>query len=163
MHIKEIMSQPPVTCPVDYTLDVAARLMWEFDCGVIPIVDADGRLTGVVTDRDICMAALSQGKPLHELPIARTMSPHPVACHVDDSVESVEQLMRDAQIRRVPVVDVDRRPIGVVALNDLVRLAAHARKSGVDREFVETMAAVCRPRARAVPISKAASRPPVVA
>ena len=57
MHVSELMSHPVVMCPADATLDQAARLMWEFDCGTIPVQDTDGRLVGIVTDRDICMAA----------------------------------------------------------------------------------------------------------
>ena len=159
MHLKEIMSQPVVTCPVTSTLDAPARLMWEFDCGVIPLTAEDGRLSGIITDRDICMAALTQGKPLHEIQAAGVMTAHPVACHIDDTVEAAERQMTSAQVRRIPVVDGEGRPMGLVALNDLVRLAARAKKSGVDRELVQTLAAVCRPRPRTGGIEKEATRP----
>jgi CBS domain-containing protein len=163
MHLKEIMSQPVVTCPVDSMLDAPARLMWEFDCGVIPLVKDDGRLVGIITDRDICMAALSQGKPLHAIGASSAMAGCPVACHVDDTVEAAEHLMREAQVRRIPVIDGEGRPVGVVSTNDLARLAARAKKSGVDRELVQTLAAVSRPRARAVPLSNGAMAPAVPA
>ncbi len=163
MHLKEIMSQPVVSCPVDSQLDAPARLMWEFDCGVIPLVGDDGRLQGIITDRDICMAALSQGKPLHEIRASSAMAARPVACHVDDSVEAAEQLMRDAQVRRIPIIDGEGRPVGIVGMTDLARKAAHAKKSGVDRELVQTLAAVCRPRARAIPVTKTAVAPAVTA
>jgi CBS domain-containing protein len=74
MQIEDAMSHPPVTCPASSTLDQAARLMWEFDCGIIPIVNTDGRLAGVVTDRDICMAAYTQGRPLASIPITTAMA-----------------------------------------------------------------------------------------
>jgi CBS domain-containing protein len=146
MQIKDVMSQPPVTCPVDSTLDHAARLMWEFDCGIIPVVNDDGRLAGVVTDRDVCMAAYTQGRSLASIPTTTAMYNRVVAVHASDPVEQAEQLMRDNQIRRLPVLDADGRPIGVVSMNDLARLAARAKKSGVDRELVQTLAAVCQPR-----------------
>lgn len=150
MHIKDAMTHPVVTCPVDSTGDMPARLMWEFDCGVIPLVDEDGRLAGMVTDRDLCMAAYTQNKPLSEIQVSSAMAKDVVRCHHDDSIETVESLMRDHQIRRVPVVDTDGRPVGLFAMNDLARLASRAKKSGVDREVVRTLAAVCRPR-HAVP------------
>lgn len=150
MHIREVMSHPAVTCPLDSTADAPARLMWEYDCGVIPLVDQDGRLAGVITDRDLCMAALTQNKPLAEIRSSSAMARKVVSCHADDSIETVELLMRDSQIRRVPVIDNEGRPIGVFSMNDLARLAAHARKSGVDRELVQTLAAVCQPRGRAI-------------
>ena len=149
MRIQDVMSHPPITCPKDSTLDHAARLMWEFDCGVIPVVDDDGRLAGIITDRDICMAAYTQGRPLAAIPISTAMASHVVASRASEPVEQVEQLMRDNQIRRLPVVDHDGRPVGMVSMNDLARLAARAKKSAVDRDLVKTMAAVCQPRGHA--------------
>jgi CBS domain-containing protein len=69
-----------------------------------------------------------------------------VASHVSDSVESVESLMKASQIRRVPVVDGEYRPVGLVSLNDLARVAARAHRNGVDRHLVDTLAAVSQPR-----------------
>ena len=146
MRVKELMSQPAVTCPETATLDQAARLMWEYDCGVVPVVNDDGRLAGVVTDRDICMAAYTQGKPLAAIPVTTAMAKHVVASHTEDDIESAEALMRDNQIRRVPVLDGGARVQGVVSMNDFARTAARAKKSAVDRELVQTMAAIGRPR-----------------
>ena len=146
MHVKEVMSHPVVTCPADSMLDQAARLMWEFDCGVIPVVGDDGRLTGVVTDRDICMAAYTQGRALNTIPVSTAMAKQVVAGHGHDAVESVEAMMRTNQLRRIPILDDENRVIGLVSINDFARLAARARRPGVDRELVTTIAAVCQPR-----------------
>jgi CBS domain-containing protein len=164
MQIKEIMSHPAVTCPATSTLDQVARLMWEFDCGIIPVVNDDGRLEGVVTDRDICMAAYTQGRALPAIAVTTAMARKTVAVHADDTVDQAEELMRASQVRRLPVLDEDGRPAGLVSLNDLARLAARARKSGVDRELVQTLAAVCQPRALGTPIGQRASvtRPALV-
>ena len=163
MQIKDVMSHPPVTCQISSTLDHAARLMWEYDCGVVPVVDAEGRLAGMITDRDICMAAYTQGQPLAAISIATAMAKHVVASHAGEPIEQVEQLMRDNQIRRLPIVDHDGRPIGIVSMNDLARFAARARKSGVDRELVQTMAAVCQPRGHAAVAAPAATVRPSLA
>jgi CBS domain-containing protein len=152
MRIKEVMSHPAVTCPANATLDHAARLMWEFDYGVIPVVGDDGRLVGIVTDRDICMAAYTQGRPLQVIPVGTAMAHSVIASHLDDFVDQAEHLMRDNQIRRLPVLDTEGRPVGVVSMNDLARLAARSHKSAVDRDLVQTLAAVCEPRGQA-PIS----------
>jgi len=149
MHVTELMTTPVITCQTDDTLDVAARLMWEHDCGAIPVVDHEGRLAGIVTDRDVAMAAYTQGKALWSIPMKTAMSSQVLAIHPEESVESVERLMRDGQVRRVPVIDNTARPIGLVSINDLARLTDRARKSGVDRELVHTLAAVCAPRAPA--------------
>jgi CBS domain-containing protein len=146
MKIKELMSHPAITCPAGDTMENAARLMWEFDCGIIPVVNDDGRLGGVITDRDICMAAYTQGRPLRTIPIASGMAKAPVAVHANDSIESAEDLMRDNQIRRLPVLDDNGRPVGVLSLNDLARLTARAKHSQAERKLVETLAATCEPR-----------------
>jgi CBS domain-containing protein len=163
MHIKDVMSHPVMTCPAGSTLDHAARLMWEFDCGIVPVVSDDGRLAGIVTDRDVCMAAYTQGRALPAIPVTTAMARNVVAAHADDSIEQVEHLMSENQIRRLPVLDGEGRPIGLISMNDLARLAGRAKKSGVDRELVQTLAAVCRPRGHAAPIREAAvSRPALV-
>ncbi len=151
MRINEIMSQPVVTAPTNCTLAAAARLMWEFDCGIVPIVGDDGCLAGVITDRDICMAAYSQDRPLSAIPITSAMTKHVFSLHSDDAIETAEHVMRDKQIRRVPVLDADRRPVGMVAMNDIARVTTPATKSGADRELVETLAAIGQPRGSLAP------------
>jgi CBS domain-containing protein len=146
MRLNEVMNQPVIVCPDTATLDHAARLMWEHDCGIIPVVDTEGRLTGTVTDRDICMSAYTQGQPLNAIPVTTAMARTVVASHEDDSIESAEQLMQDNQIRRLPIVDGEGRPVGMVSLNDLARLVAQVRRSTSDRELVQTLAAIGRPR-----------------
>jgi CBS domain-containing protein len=146
MHVKELMTHPVVTCQIGDHLDVPARLMWEYDCGVIPVVGADGRLEGVITDRDITMEALTKGQRLDQLPIEGAMAKHVLVVHPEESVEGAERLMREGQVRRLPVVDNAGRPVGLVSINDLARLSAKARRSGVEHELVETFAAICQPR-----------------
>jgi len=161
MRIKDVMTHPAVTCPAEASMDQPARLMWEFDCGIVPLVGADGRLAGVITDRDICMAALTQGRPLHDIAVASAMSTTLVTCGPGDSIEGVESVMRESRVRRVPVVDADGYLVGVVSLNDLARLVGRAHKSPLDRTLVQTLAAVGEPRGRTLPVS-AQSAPPDV-
>lgn len=150
MEIRKIMSEPAVTCRAEDSLNTAAQLMWERDCGALPVVDDGGRAVGIVTDRDICMAAYTQGRALTDIRVAEAMSRSVFSCHADDSLEDAERLMKERQIRRVPVVDGDNRAIGMLSLNDLARCAARARqKSGMERELTQTLAAICEPRPRA--------------
>lgn len=147
MTIKDLMTRPAVTCANDAMLDQVAWLMWEFDCGVIPVVDEAGRAVGIVTDRDVCMAAYTQGRVLRDIPVTTAMAHHVIAVHPDDTVDTAEHLMADNQIRRLPVIDAQGKVVGVVSLNDLARLAGEARRIGLDREVVTTVAAVSQPRA----------------
>lgn len=146
MRIDEIMSHPVVTVPTSCMLDAAARLMWEFDCGIVPVVGGNGCLAGVITDRDICMAAYTQDKPLSAIPIASVMTKHVFSLRGTDTVETAEHLMRDNQVRRVTVIDAEHRPIGIVAMNDIARLTAPGTKTEADRDLVKTLAAIGKPR-----------------
>jgi CBS domain-containing protein len=144
MRIREAMSQPAVTCREDMKLDAVVRLMAEFDCGLVPVVNLEGRLSGVVTDRDICLGALNRKLTLDAIPVGEVMARQVFSCRGEELIESAERLMRDQHIHRVPVIDADRRPIGVLSIDDLARVADRARHSGVDREFVHTFAEICR-------------------
>lgn len=148
MRINDVMSRPAVTCSTDAALDSAARLMWEFDCGIVLVVNDDGRLAGVVTDRDICLAAYMHRKPLHLIPLAKAMVKQVISVHAEDDVHVAEHLMRDNRIRRLPVIDDGGHPAGVISVDDLVQLAARDKRTPVDREFIGTLAAVLAPRSQ---------------
>lgn len=149
MRIHDLMSKPAVTCPTSATLEHAARLMWEFDCGVVPIVDAKGHLTGILTDRDVCMGAYTQGRRLRDIPVTAAMTQNVIALRGEESVEEAERLMADNQVRRLPVLDHDDQVVGVVSLNDIARLAKASRRIGIDRDLVTTIAAIGQPRTEA--------------
>jgi CBS domain-containing protein len=150
MRIEQIMSQPAITCRQDETLGTAAGLMWDHDCGVVPVVDDGGAVVGMLTDRDISMAAYTQGKPLHAIPVSAAMAKRVFSCHPDETVEAAERLMAEKQVRRVPVVDADGRPVGLLSLNDLARHGASARGDAAQREVAETLASICQPRSHAI-------------
>jgi CBS domain-containing protein len=145
MKIKELMTRDPASCGPADSLNEAARLMWERDCGAIPVVD-EGRVVAIVTDRDVCMAAYTRGQRLSEIPVETVMSDSLVVCREDDSVNAVESVMREHQIRRLPVTD-DRGGLrGVISLNDLALAAQHGGKSGDEQGVARTLAAICEHR-----------------
>lgn len=154
MKIKEVMNAPAITCRPEDNLNTAAQLMWENDCGAIPVVNDDNELVGILTDRDICMAAYTQGHPLRAIVVQNAMARQVFTCRADDSLQNAEQLMSEKQIRRLPVVDGDARIIGVISLNDIARYAASARPGdSFERELTNTMAAICEPRPHAQPLT----------
>lgn len=150
MRVEQLMSRPAITCHVNDTLHAAAHLMWQCDCGFLPVVNDEGVLTGVITDRDICMAGYTQGLALQALLVNSAMARHVVAVHVDATVAELERLMADHRVRRVPVVDGSRRPIGVVSLDDLAREAVQpdSREEHGAQKLAHTLAAICRPHLR---------------
>jgi CBS domain-containing protein len=121
--VRAFMTDTVLSCSPDQTLNAAAQLMWEHDCGGIPVVGKQGQLVGIVTDRDISMAAYTKGLPLTAIPIGDVMARHVHACGPEDSLERAAALMADAQVRRLPVVDAERRPIGIISLADIARSA----------------------------------------
>ena len=153
MTIEPIMSRHVHRCRPDDTLNYAALQLWERDCGSLPVCAGNGdeaEVIGMLTDRDICMAALFQGKPLHELKVADAMSRDIRVAKADDRLEDVELLMRERRIRRVPVTDEAGRLVGIVSLADFARAArgrAASRREDVisERDVGHTLAAICEP------------------
>lgn len=154
MKIAELMTKGAMTCSQTDTLDRAAQIMWEHDCGAVPVVDDYGSTVGIVTDRDICMAAYTQGRPLSEIPISVAASRSVIAASPEDSVESAAQLMQTHQIRRVPILNGQGEPVGILGIGDLARHATGIRKmDGVSADLIaRTLAAVSQPRERAIHI-----------
>lgn len=122
MQVKEIMSRDPQCCTPDDTLRDAARMMADFDCGCLPVVEGTDRkgLVGVLTDRDIAIRGVARGKT-PDSKVNDVMSPAPAVCSPDADVEEVERIMVEKQVRRVPIVDSDGRVVGIVAQADLAR------------------------------------------
>jgi len=143
--VERFMSRDPRTCGPGDSSNLAAQIMWDNDFGCVPVVDADGRAIGMITDRDICMAAFTQGKPLAEIPVSSIFSHSVVTVHEHDTIEGAEAAMRRHRIRRVPVVDGKGRPVGVLSLSDLARHAGHRRGDLDVDAFVGTVAAICEP------------------
>ena len=94
MRVDQVMNQPPISCRGYETLNHAAHLMWEHDCGAIPVVNDRDEVVGIITDRDICMAAYSTGDRLADIPVARIMARRVYSVRPDHSVEDAEQKLR---------------------------------------------------------------------
>jgi CBS domain-containing protein len=99
-----------------------------------------------VTDRDICMAAYTQGRVLDTIPVWSAMATAVHACKRADTLDLAERLMSEHQIHRLPIVDEDESPIGFVSLNDIARSAKAGEKAGAERAILDTLAAICQPR-----------------
>ena len=148
MKVSQIMQRSAQSCDANQTLDAAARIMWENDCGSVPVTDSVGRLVGILTDRDICMAAYLQGGPLHTLYVGSAMANQVFSCTPDDSLAECHAIMREHQVRRLPVVDGDGKLVGMLSLHDLVRNAANEPRRGKVSfaDVGETLQAVSKPR-----------------
>jgi CBS domain-containing protein len=151
MRASDLMTTPVHTCRPDETLAQAAERMWAKDCGCLPVIEADGagQVVGMITDRDICMSALFQGRPLHEVTVSDAMSKNLKTCRSSDSLATVECVMQEAQIRRLPVVADNGSLVGLLTLGDLAREAQreqHLQKKELCcNEISTTLASICAP------------------
>ena len=142
MKIQAIMTKDVATCRPDTDLAAVAVEMWHRDCGFVPIVDGDGTPVGVVTDRDICIAAATRGLTPTHLPASAVMSRPVRSCLATDEVADALAVMKQFQVRRLPVTDASGRLSGVVSLNDLI-LASRRSKGLPAKDVLATLAAVC--------------------
>jgi CBS domain-containing protein len=138
MKVNELMTREPATLGPGATLGEAATLMRQEDCGSIPIVQ-DGRLIGIVTDRDIVVRAIAAGKDPRTTKVSEIMSADPVTVSPDDQVSDAETLMADRQIRRLPVCD-DGKLVGILVIGQLARRERDEEKVG------ETLKEISEPK-----------------
>lgn len=147
MKVEQLMQRAVQACAPTDTLNRAAQIMWEHDCGCVPVVDDAGHAVGMITDRDVCMAAYTRGKTLGELDVATTMTALVQACRPGDTVREAESIMRAAQVRRLPVVDNQNVLVGILSLNDIAtearRQAGGSRREIDDGEVSGTLGAIC--------------------
>jgi CBS domain-containing protein len=141
MNVKDLMVTEVACASKDDTLEQAARLMWEEDKGCLVVIDGNGLVVGMITDRDVAMAAYTQGKCLADIRVEAAMSKEVRTSGPDASLAELEAVMRAAQIRRVPVVDRQQRLLGIVSLSDLAQ-----QRSPAAQTVGRTLAAVTAPR-----------------
>jgi CBS domain-containing protein len=122
MKVQDIMTRNIHCCGLDTNLAAAAELMWNYDCGALPVID-QGKLTGIITDRDICMALGTEDRRPSETLVRNAASRHIETCHPNDSMEYAMRVMRRAQVHRLPVVEDGGQVIGMLTINDIVKAA----------------------------------------
>lgn len=146
MNISEVRIEGVRFCRPSDTLTAAAGVIWHHDCGAVPVLDEADRLAGVVTDRDIAIAVATRGREASETTVGEVMSGTVVSCRYRDSVREVLRIMRDAQVRRLPVLDERGALTGMVSVRDIIRavreLPAKALREGLLQEIILTLMAI---------------------
>jgi CBS domain-containing protein len=123
MRIADLMTKDVASCRTSDSLNRAAQLMWDRRCGSVPVLDDSDHVVGVLTDRDICMAAYTQGKRLDHISVTTAMSRPVRTCAPSGTDEEAQDLMMAHGVRRLVVVD-DGRLCGIVSLDDIARNGA---------------------------------------
>ena len=142
MKVKDIMTAEPRTCSAETNVAAAADLMLKADCGMLPVIDGEGKLLGVVTDRDMYIALATRNKLASQLTVGEVARKQVFTCEPDDDVHAALATMKQHHIRRLPVEGFGRTVAGVVSMNDIL-LAAGARKAVRSDEVVDTLQAIC--------------------
>ncbi len=147
MRVQDMMTRGTISVRAEQSLAEAAGLMWQHDCGALPVVHGDdSRLVGMITDRDICMATWSRGCAPSAICVSDAMSQNIVHCSASDSIGRAEAIMQSNQVRRLPVLDAEDRLVGILSLADIARAtegdkpALFANGDGVGK----TLAGICK-------------------
>jgi CBS domain-containing protein len=144
MNISSLTHRSVVACDRLDNLERVADLMWTRDIGCVPVVDETGKLVGMITDRDVAMAAFLQNAPLSRIVVGSVMAKELVTCTTDDPIQAVVERMSARQLRRVPVVDRGGKLVGIISLNDIAQAAAAGKLALADVALL--VAAIGKPR-----------------
>ena len=145
-QIADVMTRGVRTLSPSDSVVLAAQTMEEMDVGAIPVCDGD-QLVGMVTDRDIVLRAVAHNRANEATTLDDVMTAEPQWCYEDQSVDEVIETMREAQLRRMPVVDRTRQLVGIVSLGDLA-VKADEGMAGAALEQISEPAAPARPALR---------------
>jgi CBS domain-containing protein len=154
MRVHQLMTIAVRTCSVDDSMLEAARPMHDHECGAVIVVDDRKQAVGMLTDRDVGLAAFARNRPLGDIPVRTAMASPVLTCLPSDDIRTAEKLMQANRVRRLLVVDDHRHPVGVISLDDIARevIRTEARiakgeriSSGVSAADVGwTLARVCQ-------------------
>ncbi|HTT23339.1 MAG TPA: CBS domain-containing protein [Candidatus Sulfotelmatobacter sp.] len=149
MKVKDVMMRTAASCSGEMNLGAAVKILWDRNCGILPVVDAGQQVIGVITDRDICIALGTRNRLPGEITVGEVASSRLVACRPDDDIRLALASMAEAKVRRLPVLAADGKLEGILSMDDIV---IHSETRGVKAtselsydDVVETLKAVYRP------------------
>jgi CBS domain-containing protein len=152
MLVEKLMTRDVESCRAEATTADAAAIMWRRDCGSVPVTDDEGRVVGIITDRDICMALSMRGQRAADVRVGEVMAAGAIrTCSPVDDVREALEAMREGQLRRLPVVDGKDRLVGILSITDIVlhTQKGKGKKRVSRRETLATLRAICRPHGSA--------------
>ena len=135
MKVHDIMTERVKVAHPNESLQCAARAMRTIDAGALPVCDGD-RLVGMLTDRDIAIRAVADGSDPTQAAVKDAMSPHIIYCFEDQDAHEAEKIMQEHQIRRLPVLDRNKRLVGILSLGDLATKTHELQEVGATLERV---------------------------
>lgn len=143
MKVKKIMTKDVGTCSTGENLGKAVFIMWQRDCGIVPVLDGDEKVVGMITDRDICIALTTRNQRASEVLVNDLTRENLISCSPEDSVNSVLKTMAMHKIRRLPVVGKKGNLIGMISIADILRLKK--KKKSLKKHIARTLEAISKP------------------
>jgi CBS domain-containing protein len=163
VRVEEVMTRPVSFCNPGTNAAVAAEIMWNQNCGVLPVAEDGGRAVGIVTDRDLFIALGTTNRRAADIPVGEVMQTELAFCAPEEDVRTALKTMAQRKLRRLPVVDKSGVLKGIVSMNDIV-LRAEGEAGGLaGDDVIRTMRAICEHPQREEPGQepKLAARPAV--
>ena len=150
MKVKDVMMRTAASCGPETNLGAAVEILWDRNCGILPIVDTGKKVIGVVTDRDICIALGTRNRLPSDITVGEVTSGKLFACAAEDDIRSAMATMARAKVRRLPVLTVDGKLEGILSMDDITMHSATRTGKGATElshdDVVETLKAVYRPQ-----------------
>ena len=146
MQVQQIMTTNVTACPAGTNLACVVELLWNADVGALPVVDTDGALIGIITDRDIAIALGTRNIPASQMLVDDVMTREVWTCRPTDSITDVMRLMGDAHVRRIPVTGEQNKLCGIVSLNNIALHPGINKKLVSDSDILATLLTICAPK-----------------
>ena len=139
MRVQDLMRKCPKACAVNTNLAAAVEMLWSCGGGALPVVDARGRVIGILTDRDVCVAVGTKDRRPSELVAEQVMTRQVATCRTSDEIHTALHTMRTRRVRRLPVVDDAGKLQGMLCLSDLIMDARHDDGSRPNLSYEDVM------------------------
>jgi CBS domain-containing protein len=147
MKVQEVMTSGVKSCRPELNLAAAAGIMWDNNCGVLPVVNEAGRVMGMITDRDIAIAVATRGRPASEITVGEVMSGEVTSCTLDEDIKSALKKMGQARVRRVPIINREGLLQGILSLDDAAIHAQEGKRGQMPalsyEDVMNTYKAIC--------------------
>jgi CBS domain-containing protein len=148
MKVVDVMMRTAASCSREMNLGAAVEILWNRNCGILPVVDAEQKVIGVITDRDVCIALGTRNRLPGEITVGELASGKLCACRPQDDIRSALALIAEAKVRRLPVLTADGKLEGILSMDDIVGHAEARGKTANELsndDVVETLKAIYRP------------------
>jgi CBS domain-containing protein len=143
MKVRDVMTRNVVSCQKGMDIGTAARLMLQGRFGTIPVLNEHGRVAGVLTDRDIALAAATRQRNAAHIGVHEAMSPRVRSCLAEDDLSAALKQMEDARVRRLPVLDQTSHLVGILSIDDIAERALDQRDGISTMEFAKAFRRIC--------------------